>query len=94
MVKVYPLGDRPMTRDTLNALITAILMVIGLIALNPEAVRGDRHSTSDACNLFSTCDPLPKLSDTEPSDVQPGEADPQHAPNASPEEGPTLLSHQ
>ena len=55
-----------MTRDTLNALITAILMVIGLIALEPGILRGDRHSTLNPCQLFDICappepNPSPKL---------------------------------
>lgn len=44
-----------MTRDTFNALITAILMVIGLIALNPGVLRSDRQSTVNLCHLLNTC---------------------------------------
>ena len=44
-----------MTRDTFNALITAILMVIGLIALNPGVLRSDRQSTVNLCHLLNSC---------------------------------------
>ncbi|MGD1849500.1 MAG: hypothetical protein ACFCBU_02475 [Cyanophyceae cyanobacterium] len=47
-----------MNRDALNALVTAILMVVGLIALNPGSIRGDRHSAFPApCDFLNTCAP-------------------------------------
>ncbi|MGD1938908.1 MAG: hypothetical protein ACFCA4_15350 [Cyanophyceae cyanobacterium] len=68
-----------MNRDAFNALVTAVLMVIGLIALNPAAIRGDRHSTSpEPCDFLNTCSP----------GFNPGGNNSMDTPGASPDESP------
>ncbi|MEM9245280.1 MAG: hypothetical protein AAGA67_06015 [Cyanobacteria bacterium P01_F01_bin.153] len=76
-----------MNRDTFNALVTAVLMVIGLIALNPAAIRGDRHSTSpEPCDFLNTCSPDLKSGEKKPPET------PEMSPNEHPEKYPSSIT--
>ncbi|MEM1425452.1 MAG: hypothetical protein AAGF75_02700 [Cyanobacteria bacterium P01_H01_bin.130] len=49
-----------MTRDLFNVLLTAILMVLGLVALESGTLKGDRGRAAEPCDALDAC-LLPRL---------------------------------
>ena len=44
-----------MTRDLFNVLLTAILMVLRLVALESESLQGDRRGMAKSCDALDVC---------------------------------------